>query len=1050
LMAKAVEAAGGVSALTGKQLEQAGAKAAEAAEKMRKLGLDVPRGIQDIADAAKQTDTAAAGLNVTWTKLVGSFITAQAIIVGVKTAFGAFTGFVKDSIQAASEAEKSHVQLVAALRAQGTALPSVVDAYGDYAAALQQTTTYQDDALEAAEALLVTIGGVMPRDMEKALKATTDLAAGLGIDLETATRMVAKAAEGNTAALGKAGVVIDEATKKSGDFGKVLDKITDKFGGQAAAIAGTYQGRLTQLGNTWNDVQESIGRAITQNETVLTMFGLVNGQIASNTGELKNNLTVTNLVSDAVILSVRAFAQLAKALDVAQTVFAATMIGMRDAAGTLGNIGIAALQAGQALALMRGDIFSFREMAGEIDALKGAVKELDDRNAVTTRHSVDFGNALQLIGTRADQLQAALDKTRGRTVALTDVTDGATDAWSRHTQSLAADEDAAKAAAKAEQALTDAIERSRRSLDVSARILARDWGPQNPLLLFAKEAEVLSGRLGEHPFIPPGFLTLPPGIVSTVGKQAAAEFRTPILHGFQTLFKTEVPNTIIAALTGGGNPLQALGATIGKQLGTNLSKHFEQTLTSTLGQTLGNVVGGLLPGLGTLVGSLIGELKKIGGPSQQELQGRSVEKMFEESFGGSQAAGDAVSKMYERIIPAYQQFGLTVEDARREVDAMFAAERQGGNAVQQHIDQINKVLERQTLVEGGVGGVVKAYQDAGAHIPAALKQSITDLTHMTGLTDLQRTMLGDLVKDTRPNFASLEQDAARLGISLGALGPAFQQGALEDKSKTLHDRIQDLIDAGGDLGGILDGTSDEISDIVQESLKFGTKIPDNMKPWIQRLIDSGKLLDDNGDKITDMSGLSFEATPLDKAMLDLTASVQSLVDLLSKDATKALTSTLPAAAAALANNSVWDRLHGRLQGALTASVNVTNLGNFDTGQGSAPPPKPPTPFASGGLVTPTGGVQHFAGGGRVLAGPWGTDTVPAMLSPGEMVLTRSQQHAVGALLQRGAGGDSGALIQRLDSLIARQASLIALLTSRDALLEHTISRAVTVAVARAG
>ncbi len=137
-------------------------------------------------------------------------------------------------------------------------------AYLGYADALQKTTIFQDDAIEASESLLVQIGNVMPKDMEKALTATTELASGLGIDLNQATMLVAKAAEGNTAALKKAGVVIDETTAKSGDFGKVLDAVTAKFGGQAAAIAGTYQGRLIQLSNTWNNVEESIGRVITQ------------------------------------------------------------------------------------------------------------------------------------------------------------------------------------------------------------------------------------------------------------------------------------------------------------------------------------------------------------------------------------------------------------------------------------------------------------------------------------------------------------------------------------------------------------------------------------------------------------------------------------------------------------------------------------------------------------------------------------------------------------------------------------------------------------------
>lgn len=56
---------------------------------------------------------------------------------------------------------------------------------------------------------------------------------------------------------------------------------------------------------------------------------------------------------------------------------------------------------------------------------------------------------------------------------------------------------------------------------------------------------------------------------------------------------------------------------------------------------------------------------------------------------------------------------------------------------------------------------------------------------------------------------------------------------------------------------------------------------------------------------------------------------------------------------------------------------------------------------TGGMVVPSG-IQHFMGGG--IAGS--TDTVRAMLTPGEMVLTASQQTAIAALLQRPTGSAS--------------------------------------------
>jgi len=358
---------------------------------LTRLGYDVPPGIQKLADETAHLREKNEEAGISFQKLVGSYLTAEAIVAGVKTAFSALTGEISRSITAASDAEKAHNQLVAALKSQGTATPEVVSAFGDYATALQRSTIYQDDAIESAEALLVLVGNVMPRDMEKALKATTDLASGLGKDLNDAALLVAKAAEGNTNALKRSGIVIDETKAKAEGFGYVLDEIEKKFGGQAAALAGTYQGRLTQLGNTWNNVEESIGRVITQNATVLRAFELINGVIDQQTGELKDNATATNLVSEAVILTVRAFGSLAEGIDLVQTGGAGFVITIRNMAAALGNLGVTALSISKYL---EPGVFKLGGGQQAIDALKDAVAQLGARNEAMTQRSIAFGNAL--------------------------------------------------------------------------------------------------------------------------------------------------------------------------------------------------------------------------------------------------------------------------------------------------------------------------------------------------------------------------------------------------------------------------------------------------------------------------------------------------------------------------------------------------------------------------------------------------------------------------------------------------------------------------------
>ncbi len=60
---------------------------------------------------------------------------------------------------------------MAALRAQGTAVPSVIEAYQGYASALQKTTIFQDDALEGA-AIEQLRGAVFGADRDPTIRST--------------------------------------------------------------------------------------------------------------------------------------------------------------------------------------------------------------------------------------------------------------------------------------------------------------------------------------------------------------------------------------------------------------------------------------------------------------------------------------------------------------------------------------------------------------------------------------------------------------------------------------------------------------------------------------------------------------------------------------------------------------------------------------------------------------------------------------------------------------------------------------------------------------
>ena len=448
LMAEAVERLGGVSKLTDAELERVGKTAGEAVEKMSALGLEVPKNLRDLADATKQTGDETKDLSVKVTDLVASYLTAEAIIKGVEAAYHLLVDSFQAVITAASEAEETDTALLAALEAQGTAVPSVVEAYDQYARALQDVTRFSAGAVKESERILAQIGGVMPRDMERATKAAADLATVLHIDLSQAATMVAKAAEGQTTALGKAGIQIETTKGESAEFGDVLDQLEAQIGGAAEAAGQTFPAQLDRLSNAWNDVLEATGRVITNNATVRELFTGLTEILTGNTEELTDNAKANDFVSDAVIMVGKGLVLAVDGLDILQHSLQATRLLLDSFAGAalfvyegLQKIELATQKplawAGSEEAAQRvREAGEAMEWAGtKLDALNGDINAA--RASSAAWHETMEGLKTQLVA-----LEARLEETRGQTVKLKASQDDGADAWNRQTEAAKAQAEA--------------------------------------------------------------------------------------------------------------------------------------------------------------------------------------------------------------------------------------------------------------------------------------------------------------------------------------------------------------------------------------------------------------------------------------------------------------------------------------------------------------------------------------------------------------------------------------------------------------------------------
>jgi len=245
------------------------------------------------------------------TKQLGnSFKTLKGLIAGAFTV-GVIYKFKEALIavaNAALEQEKADMALEATLINLKLATKNQIEMLKQYAAELQETTTYGNEEIERAMAMLGTfqltteqIRQAIPRVMDMA--AAMEMMTGRHMDLADVANMVGKAINGTVGFLTRWGVVIDEEAVKADKFTGILKSIDDNFKGLSETLANTTLGQMEQLKNYWVDIKEIMGAVVLEAfkpmlEKMREMAGLIVrmknfqdttlGQIDATREKLKN------------------------------------------------------------------------------------------------------------------------------------------------------------------------------------------------------------------------------------------------------------------------------------------------------------------------------------------------------------------------------------------------------------------------------------------------------------------------------------------------------------------------------------------------------------------------------------------------------------------------------------------------------------------------------------------------------------------------------------------------------------------------------------------
>lgn len=184
---------------------------------------------------------------------LGAGVTAFAALGG---AIRSVTGFLGDSIKAAAEEEVSITRLGAALEANVPNWKSSTGAIED-AIKAGEDLAFSDDQIRDSLTRLTPV----THDVEEALRlqaTAMDLARWRGIDLTSASDILAKVQGGNVGILARYGIVVEKGSTAT----EALAQIQRAAAGQAEAYGDTTAGAAESMQIAMENLQEEIGTAL--------------------------------------------------------------------------------------------------------------------------------------------------------------------------------------------------------------------------------------------------------------------------------------------------------------------------------------------------------------------------------------------------------------------------------------------------------------------------------------------------------------------------------------------------------------------------------------------------------------------------------------------------------------------------------------------------------------------------------------------------------------------------------------------------------------------
>ena len=389
------------------------------------------------------------------------------------------------------------------------------------------------------------------------------------------------------------------------------------------------------------------------------------------------------------------------------------------------------------------------------------------------------------------------------------------------------------------------------------------------------------------------------------------------------------------------------------------------TFTKTLADPKSNIVDKIGAGIGLAASGIKAVVGLFGGTEAEHVN--DMRDAYTQQAGGIQHLAEAAREAGTDLSAFYS--ASTEADWLKASEALDKSLKDGADAL---------VKQKSDAITAAGGWDVFAEKAANAGIGVDALNNMMRESNPENVTKIL-DYINNGIDAQAAAYKTADDAASKYGLTTAELGPKWAQSKLNDQSADLLKDWSALTARGADVVAVDEHMTQSVQDYLTQALQTGAAVPEAMKPMLQSMVDQGDLTDAAGNKLKDLSGITFAA--------DMTAEFKTLIESI-QDMVNAIRGIAPAAQQAAS---------------AVGSINLPAQGQWIPADNAASQSMAGVDYAK---------VAQLAGGGRI------TQSGLVGVHAGEVVGTPDQVAGLG-------GGGSSRMEGLLGQLVELQRQALA-------------------------